>query len=146
METNETDVQVEAIIHASPSLVWNAWTDPAIIMQWFGSDPNGRVEEAETDARPGGNFKITFYDSDGTRHTCYGTYKEVIAFSRLTFTWQWKSEPGHTSFIILSFFPDGDSTGLLLEHLNPGTGSTHDYTKGWQSTLAKLDHHLRSLH
>jgi uncharacterized protein YndB with AHSA1/START domain len=143
METNNDAILVEAIIHASPKQVWKAWTDPNLLKYWFGSDPNGKVLEAKIDPRPGGNFEVTFCDSDGTEHTCSGVYKDVLEFNRLTFSWRWKSEPGVESFIILSLFPDGHSTRMQLEHLNPGSGSKHDYIKGWQSTFTKLEKLMR---
>jgi uncharacterized protein YndB with AHSA1/START domain len=86
---------------------------------------------------------VTFCDGDGTEHTCSGTYREVEEYTRLTFTWQWKNEPGNESFIILNLVPEGYATRLQLEHLNTGTGSKHDYIKGWQSSFAKLERLMR---
>jgi uncharacterized protein YndB with AHSA1/START domain len=143
METNQASIVVESIIHASPQQVWKAWTDPNLLKHWFGSDPNGKVLSAKLDPKPAGNFEVTFCDGDGTEHTCSGTYREVEEYTRLSFTWRWKSEPGVESFIILSLVPQGYSTHLKLEHINPGTGSDHDYIKGWQSTFAKLEKMMR---
>ena len=143
MQTTESSIIVEARIHASPEQVWKAWTEPNLLKTWFGSDPNGKVLDAKTDPVPGGKFEVTFRDSDGTEHTCFGVYREVQESSRLTFTWQWKNEPGVESFIILSLAPHGYSTRLQLEHINPGPGSNHDYVEGWQKTFAKLEKVMR---
>ncbi len=59
METADK-ITIETTIHASIEKVWKAWTDPALIMNWFGSDPGGKVLEARLDVRPGGRFEITF--------------------------------------------------------------------------------------
>ena len=95
--------------------------------------------KAELDVRPGGHFEISFQDSDLTGHTCSGIYDEVRVLSKLTFSWQWKSEPGVQSFIILLLNPESKSTRMQFEHMNPGSGSKHDYVKGWQNTFSKLE-------
>ena len=48
-ETNEESVFIETTIHEAVEKVWEAWTEPDIIMKWFGSDPNGEVLSAKLD-------------------------------------------------------------------------------------------------
>ncbi len=139
MTTNDSSVFLETTFKSSLERVWEGWTNPALIMNWFGSDPNGKVLKAELDVRPGGSFELTFQDSDLTEHTCYGIYHEVQAFSKLTFSWQWKSEPGVESFITLLLTPEGKYTRMQFEHSKLGGGSKHNYAKGWQTTFAKLN-------
>ena len=75
-ESNDDAILIQTTFNAPIEKVWNAWTDAAIISKWFGSDPNGRVLKAEIDVRAGGNFEITFRDSDDTEHTCFGVIKQ----------------------------------------------------------------------
>lgn len=140
-----SNVSVETLINAPIEKVWRAWTEPALVMGWFGSDPGGKVLKAALDVRPGGYFEVTFRDADLTEHTCSGIYKEVQEYSRLTFSWNWKSEPGIESFIILTLVSENKVTNMRLEHINPGTASKHDYIKGWQSTFSKLERMLNPL-
>jgi len=144
METSKTTILVETTVNARIEKVWKAWTDPTVIMKWFGSDPNGKVLDAKLDVRAGGYFEVTFIDSDLTEHTCSGVYHEVQPFRRLSFTWHWKTEPGVESFIRLTLTPESDITRMQLEHSNLGVGSKHDYIKGWQSTFAKLERLLNT--
>jgi uncharacterized protein YndB with AHSA1/START domain len=143
MDTKKDVIMVEAVIHASPQQVWKAWTDPKLVKGWFGSDPNGKVLDAKLDPRPGGNFEISFCDADGTEHTCSGVYREVTEFEKLSFTWQWKSEPGVESFIVVTMVPRGYSTKMQLEQFNSDTGSEHDYIEGWKSSFTKLERMMR---
>lgn len=136
---NKDSVFIETTIHSPVEKVWEAWTNPGIIKNWFGSDPKGKVLSATLDVRPGGSFEVTFKDPDQTEHTCMGMYNEVKKFSKLTFTWHWKSEPGVESFIILLLIAEGKSTKMQFEHKNFGSGSQHNYIKGWQSTFLKLE-------
>jgi len=138
-EITKNSLFIETIIHGSVENVWEAWTNPGVIMKWFGSDPKGEVLRAELDVRPGGRFEVTFKDSDQTEHTCSGIYNEVKKFNKLTFTWHWKSEPSVESFIVLLLTEDGKSTNMQFEHMNFGSGSKHNYIKGWESTFLKLE-------
>ena len=121
------------------AVLWNAWTNPVTILQWFGSDPAGEGCNATMDVRKGGNFSITFRDGDGTQHTCIGTYMYVDPLRKLHFSWQWKSEPGDRSFVTLLLRPAGDSTWMHFEHAGFGKASAHNYATGWQSTFSKLE-------
>lgn len=138
-EITRDSVFIESTIHASVEKVWQAWTEPSVIMKWFGSDPNGEVLSAKLDVRPGGSFEVTFRDSNQTEHTCSGIYKEIENLRKLTFTWQWRSEPSVESFIVLLLNENGKSTKMQFEHMDFGNGSKHNYVKGWQSTFLKLD-------
>lgn len=139
MTTDDSSIFLEKTFKNSIKKIWEAWTNPTQIMGWFGSDPGGKVLKAELDVRPGGYFEITFQDSDLTEHTCSGIYDEVRALSKLAFSWQWKDEPGVESFITLLLTPEGKSTRMQFEHKNFGSGSKHDYAKGWQNTFSKLE-------
>lgn len=92
--------------------------------------------------RPGGQFEITFCDSDSTEHTCTGIYKEVQNLEKLTFTWMWKNEPGVESFVSIVFQAEGNSTRMQFEHAKTGTESKHAYYKGWLATFSKLERML----
>jgi uncharacterized protein YndB with AHSA1/START domain len=133
---------IEYKFNADAGKIWKAWTEPLLIRQWFGSDPDGKVLNAEMDVRPGGGFEITFKDSDGTVHTCCGVYKDVQPNSRLSFTWMWRSEPGIQSFVTILFVPNGSNTMMQFEHVNVGYTSAHNYAKGWKDTFRKLEERL----
>ena len=139
MKTDDSSIFFETTFNSSIERVWEAWTNPMHLMNWFGSDPKGKVLKAELDVRSGGYFEVTFQDSDLTEHTCSGIYDEVRTLNKLTFSWQWKSEPGIESFIILLLTSEGKSTRMQFEHKNLGSGSKHNYAKGWQNTFSKLE-------
>jgi uncharacterized protein YndB with AHSA1/START domain len=137
--SDNNTVSLKIMIHAPLEKTWEAWTDPALILKWFGSDPKGEGIKAEMDVRPGGKFEISFRDSNGTEHTCSGDYLVVEKPAKLSFTWNWKSEPGVESRVTVSFIDKQNSTLMQFEHANLGSASKHDYLQGWQSTFAKLE-------
>lgn len=139
MKTADT-INIEHTCNATIKQVWNAWTQPALILQWFGSDPNGKGICASLDVEPGGPFEITFQNSDGEEFTCSGIYKQVEPFSKLTFTWSWKNEPGVESFVtVLLSSVQQQKTLMKFEHAHVGFASAHNYLKGWNDAFLKLD-------
>ena len=139
---SKADIHIEIILHAPIDKVWEAWTD-ANAMTWFGSDADGQVMKARMDARPGGSFEITFQNSDKTEYTCYGVYEDVRQPNLLSFSWNWKNEPGVRSFVTVLLSPSGkENTKMQFSHVDVGNASAHDYKKGWQATFLKLDRAL----
>ena len=139
MPTDDSSIFLEITFKSPIEKIWEAWTNPKVIMNWFGSNPKGKVLKAALDVRPGGYFEITFQDSDLTKHTCSGIYDEVRPLSKLAFSWQWKNEPGVESFITVLLTSEEKFTRMQFQHKNFGTGSKHDYTQGWQNTFSKLE-------
>ncbi|MEI9910501.1 MAG: SRPBCC domain-containing protein [Bacteroidota bacterium] len=144
MESNTVnEIFVERIFDAGVSLLWKAWTEPELIKLWFGSDPDGTVENVKMDVQPGGAFEITFSDSDLTQHTCRGTFLTIIEHKSLVYSWEWKSEPGHISEVAVSFQSLGEKTKIVLEHKNLDPASRHGYTDGWNGALTKIERILQ---
>lgn len=138
-------VQITWDFAAPPESVWAAWTTSDAVQQWFGSDPEGKVLKAEMDVRPGGQFEVTFADSDGTLHTARGVYKQLEPYRRLEFSWGWQSEPGVETLIKIRLTPNGKGTKMDFEHGNLVQVSSHDYQSGWRSTFQKIDKLLANM-
>lgn len=131
-------VIIERTFNGPVELVWEIWTEPEYILQWFGGDPNGTVLTAVNDVKPGGTFRISFNDSDGTMHTAFGKYLEVVKHSILKYTWEWQSEPGHVSDVWVVFEPMGDQSKITLTHFNLSPESAHGYHAGWNNAIDKI--------
>ena len=132
-------VRIETSFNTTREKVWEAWTKPEFILQWFGSDPNGKGLRAKMNVEEDGAYEITFKDGDGTEHTCMGKYLIVKKFRQLSFTWEWKNEPGVQSQVNILLDPINDSTAMIFEHKNIGTLSAHNYLAGWKETFLKLE-------
>lgn len=141
---NDDAVRIETSLKATREQVWEAWTEPEFILQWFGSDPNGKGLSAKLNVEQGGSYEITFKDGDGTEHTCMGKYLIVENFRELLFTWEWKNEPGVESLVDITLDFINDGTSMIFEHKNLGTASAHNYLAGWKGTFLKLEIALKS--
>jgi len=132
-------IRVERLFDADVELLWKAWTEPAFIKRWFGSDPKGTVEEAEIELKVGGSYRISFSDSDGSRHTCFGKFLSIIPNNLLVYSWEWENEPGHISEVHVSFQSIGERARVILEHKNLNPDSRHIYDEGWNRALDKIE-------
>lgn len=121
-----------------PERVWAAWTDPELVVQWFGPDA-GPVHEAEMDVREGGRFQVAFSTMDGEKHTCLGTYLEVVPHERLAFTWEWITMPERQSQVTLGFRKIEGGTEFTLHHARFADIAARDgHREGWTGALDKL--------
>lgn len=83
MQSNESnELIVTKVFDAPGELVWNAWTTPELIAQWFA--PGIEMDVRELDVRPGGHFR--FADpNDKTSGEYTGEYVTVNPLQELSF-------------------------------------------------------------
>lgn len=84
---NPPALQPFVIVHtvnALPGAVWQAWTDPERIRQWWGPK-GGTVEHCVVDLVPGGvnHYRLSF--SDGRGMWGKFIYREIVAPERLVY-------------------------------------------------------------
>ena len=129
----------------APEKVWRAWTDPQALKRWWGPGPEHSVSLAELDVRVGGRFRICFGGADGNEHECAGIYKEVVAPTKLVFTWSWpRTTPERESLVTLVFNAKGAGTELVFRHEQFFDEAARDgHKRGWSAALAQLDAYFR---
>ncbi|WP_376988278.1 SRPBCC domain-containing protein [Bosea sp. R86505] len=126
-------------LNATPAEVFEAWTDPRLLMQWFGPE-NVVTQEVSVDARIGGGFRVVMLEDTGERHEVSGTYYEVVANEKLVFSWSWITTPERVSQVTVTFKPDGAGTILTLLHEQLfDEQAVKGHTHGWTGSLAKLE-------
>ena len=70
---------------APRELVWRAWTEPALLKQWFCPLP-WKTIDAELDVRPGGIFRTTMQSPEGKEYPNTGCYLETVKNERIVWT------------------------------------------------------------
>ena len=82
----DLDLELVRDVPVSPQAVFEAWTDPVSIKQWFAPRPYS-ITLCEIDLRPGGGFRTIMNDPDGEQ-MMDGTscYLEVTPNERLVWT------------------------------------------------------------
>ena len=79
------ELTLTRVFRAPRALVFQAWTDPKHLSQWWG--PKGFTNPVcEEDARVGGALRIVMRAPDGAEYPMIGVFREVVAPERLVFT------------------------------------------------------------
>lgn len=82
--TEEREILLTRVFDAPRELVWEAWTNPARVANWWG--PNGFTTTIEKmDVRPGGVWKHVMHGPDGTDYPNSSLFKEVVKPERIVF-------------------------------------------------------------
>ena len=119
MTAQENELTITRTFAAPRKLVWQAWTDPKHIMQWWG--PAGfNNETCESDLRVGGRFNLEMRAPDGNVYPCIGTFREIVKHERIVY--EGEAADGHPcgagipprAVVTISFTEQKDSTRLTL--------------------------------
>ena len=102
--TNERELVLTRLIDAPRAKLFQAWTDPELIKQWFVPAP-WTISEARSDVRPGGSSLIVMRDPDGNEFPNPGVYLEVVENAKIVVTdaytsaWEPSAKPFMTAII-----------------------------------------------
>jgi uncharacterized protein YndB with AHSA1/START domain len=81
----EREVTIARVFDAPRALVFEAWTDPKHLSQWWG--PHGFTTPiCQFDARVGGAIRIHMRGPDGVIYPMKGEIRELVVPERLVFT------------------------------------------------------------
>ena len=85
-EPGDDPIIVEGYFAATPARVFQAWTDPNIVMKWFGRAPNS-LHSATIDLRQGGAWRFLESRDEEKSVGFEGEYLDIEPGKRLVFTW-----------------------------------------------------------
>ncbi len=83
-KNKSNELSIIRIFDAPVKVVWDAWTDPKQVVQWWG--PRGfTLTTHSKELRPGGIWHYTMHGPDGTDYPNKTLYLEVEKYSRLVY-------------------------------------------------------------
>ena len=144
--TEGRDLILTRTFDAPPEKVFNAWTQPTLLKQWFAPLPWTTVE-AELDVRVGGTSLIVMRNPEGKDFPGRGVYLGVVKNSRLVFTdaftnaWDLSEKP--FMLVELEFEARGQSTKYTarVRHWTIADREAHEkmgFHKGWVTCAEQL--------
>ena len=114
---SDREVKVARSFKAPRSLVYRAYTEPAIVKRWMLGPPGWSMPVCEMDVRVGGRYKWRWRsDADGSEFGFAGTFREVEPAARLVHSEAYDPGsledgfPGNEALVTVTFSEDGGFT------------------------------------
>ena len=79
------EIVIARVLPAPRQRVFDAWTQPEHIMQWWGPHAFTGMQ-CEVDLRVGGHFRIDLRGPDGLDYPCEGVFHEIVVPERIVYT------------------------------------------------------------
>jgi uncharacterized protein YndB with AHSA1/START domain len=110
-EPGKQEVRMTREFDAPRRLVYQAYTDPKAIPQWWGQrDSTTMVDRMEV--REGGRWRFVEQAADGVAYGFHGVYHSIVPFERIVQTFEFEGTPGRVLLETATFEDDGDKTRL----------------------------------
>jgi uncharacterized protein YndB with AHSA1/START domain len=149
----ETDLSFTRTLKAPRRLVWECWTTPRHIREFFVPRPH-KVTACDIDLRVGGRFNTTF-DVDGNVMDNHGVFLDVVDGEKLVFTdaytegWKPAPDPFMTAILLLSDAEGGGTTyTAIARHRSAESRKTHEdmgFYSGWGTVVDQLEEYAATL-
>jgi uncharacterized protein YndB with AHSA1/START domain len=147
---SERELVVARTFNAPARLVFEAWTKPEVLKQWWAPKSFGvSFLSCEADVRTGGTYRFVFgHPASEQPMAFFGKYIEVTPHSRLVWT---NDEGGEGGAITTVTFEEGGGETLVVMHDLYSSKEALDAaiasgsTCGFSETFEQLDELLATL-
>jgi uncharacterized protein YndB with AHSA1/START domain len=148
----DREIVISRAFAAPRELVWEAWTDPKHVAQWWG--PKGFTTTIEEmDVRPGGAWRHVMHGPDGTDYPNHSVFTEVVKPERIVFSHGGgkEGEPEINFTSTWTFDREGDQTRLTVRMVFSSAAEREKVAveygaiEGGHQTLARLHEHLATM-
>jgi uncharacterized protein YndB with AHSA1/START domain len=110
---SDRELVVTRMFDAPTHEVFNAWTTPALLRQWWAPKSFGMaLRSCELDLRVGGRYRFEFESAGPEPMVFFGRYLEVVPGSRLV----WTNEESDGGAVTTITFDERDGGTLLTMH------------------------------
>ena len=148
---SDREIVLTRVFNASRRLVFEAWTNPEHVKQWYGCSIM-TLPVCEIDLRVGGAYRYVMRDPAGATHTMQGVYRAIARPGRLVYTEQYVTQ-GFTSseaLVTVLFAEHSGMTTLTsaILHRSREDRDAHLSTgmeKGAAEVLGRLADHIAAM-
>jgi len=141
--TADREIRLSRQVNAPIELVWEVWTDPEHIKEWWG--PNGFTNTiSKMDVRENGEWDLVMHGPDGTDYKNKSIFKKIIKHKKIVY--EHVSAPKFLATI--SFEARGEQTfidwHMLFESKEQfiQVVKTFKADEGLRQNMEKLNHYL----
>ncbi len=137
------EVVMSRVINAPRARVFEAWTTPEQMAQWFAPKPFKLVVDKMV-FRPGGRFSMSMRGPNGEDSPFTGTYREIVPPAKLSWTGEFATGPTDQMSTVVTFEEQGQQTKVhVRQTFHVMTPEIEHATKGakqgWTMTLDQLE-------
>lgn len=148
--TVDREIVVTRLFNAPKELVFQAWTDPTHLAQWWG--PTGfSLTTIEMEFRPGGMWRYVMHGPDGTDYGNKIVYTEITPHDRITYQHgedvDW-GEAGPMFNVVATFETENNQTRLTMRSVfrsaaeRDHVAREYGAVEGAHQTIGRLASHL----
>ncbi len=145
---SEQDLVISRLVRAPRAAVWRAWTEPALLKEWWCPKP-WTTEVRAFDLRAGGAFYTFMRGPDGGTSDNPGSFLEVVPGQRIVFTSllteDWRPATPWLAFTaIITLADEGEGTRYTATVMHPdkATRDSHEqmgFFDGWGTGITQLE-------
>lgn len=155
--SGKRELVIERIFDAPRELVWKAWTDPELLMKWWGPEIF-ICPAAQIDLRVGGKYLFCMQSTNGPDFWqkgiwSTGEYREIVPMERLVMTDCFADEEGNVvpashygmpgdfpleMLVTVTFEDYQGKTKMTLRHVGLPESIEQDAGTGWNQSFDKL--------
>ena len=156
MATNsELDLVITRLVRAPRTLLWEAWSNPEHLKQWWCPRP-WATEVLAFDFRPGGAFHTRMRGPEGGVSDNPGCFLEIVPLARIVATSALVGDfrPAPAPWIsitsIFTFADEGEDTRYTATCMHRDTAGRDQHEQmgffdGWATCMAQLEEYARGL-
>lgn len=135
-ESTRVWITVETVVNKPVEDVWNYWTNPEHIVNWYFASDDWCAPRAENDVREGGQFLTRMEAKDGSfGFDLTGIYTEVKVNEKMAYSMPDGRE------VIVTFIPKGSSTKVVETFQGEEVNPVEMQKAGWQAILNNFKLH-----
>lgn len=132
-------ITVESVAEAKLSDVWDAWNNPADIMEWNSAQDDWHTTSSTVDLREGGRFTSRMEAKDGSEGFDFeGTYTRIVPHETI----EYRMSDGRE---VKVEFVERAGGVLVRETFDAESENPPDLQRqGWQSILDRFSRHVEA--
>jgi uncharacterized protein YndB with AHSA1/START domain len=108
---SDREIRIERDFEAPRERVWQAFTEPDQVAQWWGRGNPLTVERLEVER--GGHWRFVEHGPEGD-HGFEGRFREVTPYDRMVQTFEWDGMPGYVVVNTAEFVDLGDGRTRIV--------------------------------
>lgn len=144
----QNDLVITRLLQAPRAALWRAWSEPALLQQWWCPRP-WTTEVRAFELRPGGAFHTFMQGPEGGTSDNPGSFLEVVPAQRVVFTtlltggWR-PATPWMPMTAVITLADEGEGTRYTATVMHPdrATCDRHEqmgFFEGWGACISQLE-------